>query len=52
VLLQRMGFDRVDLDSVYFKRDAGQEGEGEHDCSNSKACAIEGLYNEVNYDLY
>jgi hypothetical protein len=47
VLLQRIGYDRVDLGSIYFVRDAGQEEE--HACSNSNACAIEAHCNELNY---
>lgn len=47
VLLQKIGSECVELGSVYFVRDAGQEEE--HDCSNSKACAIEVLCNELIY---
>jgi len=47
VLFQKIGSARVDLGSIYFVRDAGQEEE--HDCSNSKACAIEVLCNELIY---
>jgi hypothetical protein len=47
VLFQKIGSARVDLGSIYFVRDTGQEEE--HDCSNSKACAIDVLCNELIY---
>jgi len=40
-MFPRIGNDRVDLGLIYFVRDTGQEEE--HDCSNSNACAIEGV---------